>query len=475
MSQQQHQRLRVREPAPASQHQSMPVHDASEPETIRDHPLKTLASRLGNQRFRRIIAREPLPGGPSPVPIPLPTTIDDTANPKRETLLGKPLYSDTYDFTTSWGKASKFDVVYEPTGDGSPAPASGPVHGSTNITLKIFLNFIPFNLARVKKEDRKYKGYDASKVDPNWPEGEPEKFREAFATKTSSAWTEKHDLTCAEVGMEDITTDMKVQVMTVDDEKLAHYKFDVMWLPEDAPKFRSNAGFLGSRDNEDEATDHGLAMDVFGSIEPFGFDDYSMKPPLEDQADEFLDEIDDVRKEKEADPTLEEPKMMVTLTGFASSQGDPIYNEKLSEDRAKSVKTYMSGKAGLAESDFIDLGLGEQGTGTKESYRRVVVRAYDEKNPEPVKSTHNTSAHEVGHVFGLEDEYVDDDEHRTVGEKPEHHDEVGDELGDEAADETIVGAHEESIMAGGGEVLPAHYTYFIKALESVSGVQWTIK
>jgi outer membrane protein OmpA-like peptidoglycan-associated protein len=47
------------------------------------------------------------------------------------------------------------------------------------------------------------------------------------------------------------------------------------------------------------------------------------------------------------------------VTGFTDSQGNEAFNEKLSEFRANTVKSYMVGK-GLKESQIISRGLGSQ-------------------------------------------------------------------------------------------------------------------
>ena len=56
---------------------------------------------------------------------------------------------------------------------------------------------------------------------------------------------------------------------------------------------------------------------------------------------------------------LTQPDYKVIVTGFADSQGNEAYNEKLSEFRANAVKSYLVGR-GLKESLIITQGLGSQ-------------------------------------------------------------------------------------------------------------------
>ena len=54
------------------------------------------------------------------------------------------------------------------------------------------------------------------------------------------------------------------------------------------------------------------------------------------------------------------PKMTVKIIGYTSAEGEPGYNQKLSERRAKSVKQYLSAERGIAANRMKTEGRGER-------------------------------------------------------------------------------------------------------------------
>lgn len=52
------------------------------------------------------------------------------------------------------------------------------------------------------------------------------------------------------------------------------------------------------------------------------------------------------------------PKVSLSIEGHTDSQGDEAYNQKLSEDRAAAVRTYLIGK-GVAADRIASVGYGE--------------------------------------------------------------------------------------------------------------------
>ena len=92
--------------------------------------------------------------------------------------------------------------------------------------------------------------------------------------------------------------------------------------------------------------------------------------------------------------------------------------------------------------------------------------------------TQNTAAHEAGHMFGLDDEYVEEDAgpdgtKKFTGDKPEHFGDVRAELGEEAAQEMLT-QDSGSIMSRGSDVKRGHYVPFLKAVETATSKQWTV-
>jgi hypothetical protein len=92
--------------------------------------------------------------------------------------------------------------------------------------------------------------------------------------------------------------------------------------------------------------------------------------------------------------------------------------------------------------------------------------------------TQNTAAHEAGHMFGLDDEYVEEDAPAGVakkftGDRPAHFGDVQAELGDDAAEE-MRNQDSGSIMSRGAEVKRGHYVPFLQAVERATSKQWTV-
>ena len=76
------------------------------------------------------------------------------------------------------------------------------------------------------------------------------------------------------------------------------------------------------------------------------------------------------------------------------------------------------------------------------------------------------SAHEMGHMFGLDDEYTSSNPKYGAGMKTEHTD-----FAEKAGFKGAQHARSDSIMSGGTNVKAQHYVTFLDALKMVSGMQ----
>ena len=99
------------------------------------------------------------------------------------------------------------------------------------------------------------------------------------------------------------------------------------------------------------------------------------------------------------------------------------------------------------------LSAGETNTTEEEKFRRVDIVIIDVGEGGQRDVTQNTAAHEAGHMFGLDDEYVEEDAEEAVskkflGDKPEHFGDVEAQLGTDAAKE-LVDQDSGSIMSVG--------------------------
>lgn len=79
----------------------------------------------------------------------------------------------------------------------------------------------------------------------------------------------------------------------------------------------------------------------------FDFDDATLREDAKDLLAEISKELEDY---SEAD---------VEIHGHTDNQGDPSYNKRLSEDRAKAVESYFQEREELDHLNFITKGFGE--------------------------------------------------------------------------------------------------------------------
>jgi outer membrane protein OmpA-like peptidoglycan-associated protein len=149
----------------------------------------------------------------------------------------------------------------------------------------------------------------------------------------------------------------------------------------------------------------------------------------------------------------------ITLRGFASSSGDAAYNQALVARRIASVRDAITG-AGVTAGRITDDNRGDAeadsvgpDAAAQDNERRVEIRIGSGERQ-------NTVAHELGHVFGLSDEYVE-------GASP----------GDAAwQDPTVAAAgagrslreNSDNIISMGNTVRPQHYATFAWALNRLT-------
>ena len=124
------------------------------------------------------------------------------------------------------------------------------------------------------------------------------------------------------------------------------------------------------------------------------------------------------------------------------------------------------------------LSAGEKNTTEEEKFRRVDIVIIDLGEGGSREVTQNTAAHEAGHMFGLDDEYVEEepDENgarKFRGDKPEHFGDVEAQLGTDAAKELVTN-DSGSIMSVGSDVKRGHYVPFLNSIESATSKDWTV-
>lgn len=172
----------------------------------------------------------------------------------------------------------------------------------------------------------------------------------------------------------------------------------------------------------------------------------------------------------------------VDLNGFASAPGTTAYNRSLVERRLNSVEEYITNKAFSADINTNVFNLdrtndsdqsaendlaANPGTHDPAEYRRVDISITREG-----RGGQNVLAHELGHVFGLGDEYaeVGSGYNRPAGTKATH-DQLARDAG--VSGGAIVG-DDNRLMSTGNEVGAAHYSTFADALNQLTSKRWII-
>lgn len=178
----------------------------------------------------------------------------------------------------------------------------------------------------------------------------------------------------------------------------------------------------------------------------------------------------------------------VKLEAHASASGSVDYNRDLSQRRADSVKTFLTGHGltNVTGSVATDP-QGSAGTNTTDS-------AAEQARQRRVELTVDSgaaqvlAAHEFGHAFGLGDEYATSPASGTAGSSlisgtgnqagtAADHDGLTKNMTDASGAHLPGAVHEnnDNIMSLGNTVQPQHYSTFHAALQQISGVsEWAL-
>jgi hypothetical protein len=157
--------------------------------------------------------------------------------------------------------------------------------------------------------------------------------------------------------------------------------------------------------------------------------------------------------------------------GRASSEGNALYNKKLSEKRTKAVEKELGQLDHLCFSLYKTAG--EEGATEDAKFRRVNVGVFLSNSPKAKTANQNVAAHEFGHMIGLGDEYVDEKPEvpgskiKFFGDDPTHYDGVKNVVDEAAADELLM-QNSSGIMSMGNEVKRGHYVMFAAAIDKMT-------
>jgi outer membrane protein OmpA-like peptidoglycan-associated protein len=382
--------------------------------------------------------------------------------------------------TFSQGKFShlgpRFDADYVPVG---PTPAEGAL----TITLKVHITFKNFTRAMMRQEPFAAHRFTREQIaDFAWKEDEKTAFAADFATSVQSGWSEKHMMDLKEPSFDHHRAKVKVVVKMVPDAAQAHNKMTAQKVPtvgpadKKVPRFRSfvqgDTSTLEIRDaKETEALTH-REKKLVRQVKSFANNSAALTPEMEGQIKAIAD-IVKAKKIKLGPDAAANWQMF--FIGRTTSTGSTTLNDKLGRERATAVQGKFNAEAGQTTANQEVRSVGEKNAGTDPKFRRVDILISNMAGTTTVQF--NTAAHEAGHMFGLDDEYVEEKkggEGQFAGDEPAHYGDVKALMGAEAADELLVD-NSGSLMSKGTTVKRGHYVYFLQALNDMTSKKWTVE
>ena len=394
-----------------------------------------------------------------------------------------PATDPKFDATTFIAAGPRFDVTYIPVG---PAPAQG----SATVTMRVHINFQDFTRADARKEPFRSQPLTRSQLaDFAWKPVEKESFGRDFQQSVQAGWSAKHDLATNDPTFAEHRAKVQVVVELVEAGK-AHNTMTALKIPKGdpgdkpLPRFRSNVdgekSNLEQRDVSEPETTKVRTKPVVDQIAGFAHDSAAITPDITAEVARVAARIKaaNLTFGAQTDSAGKKHDLQLFVVGRATSPGSRVHNDQLGQQRADAVLAAMLSALGPASAGT-SATAGEQNATEEEKFRRVDVLVSDMGEDGRQDVTQNTAAHEAGHMFGLDDEYVEEDAPAGVakkftGDKPAHFGDVQAELGDDAAQE-MRNQDSGSIMSRGADVKRGHYVPFLQAVERATSKQWTVK
>lgn len=431
----------------------------------------------------RSVQRDGTPAPAPGVPVPAPAKPD---LPK-------------FPFVSALSEGSKFWSEYTPVG---PVPKVGKL----KIILKVSIDFKDFDLSMIRSPAfkawfEKHRLTAEQRKDFKWSDKEKEEKRKEFGadfkTKVEAAWSGKHQFFLKDPAFSEYQAAVQVVVEVIADAAKAHNVIKLQKVPKGVEaRFRSFVSGKTSvmdpraaKEDKEPTSDPGYGRAFVTQIEPFDFDSAALTPALSGQVSSVAGRMRPLQDPKKTD-TLLGDDWAVDIVGRASSKGEKVYNDGLGMRRAKAVEEQLKSELARPAARSRALSKGEEHASTDPQFQRVDLQVWNVpkafEDPQP-KITQNTAAHEAGHMFGLDDEYEEEEPEKGVkakfrGDKPgdeegeskhAEYDKVKELMGQEAADELRV-QDSSSIMSKGMEVKRGHYVYFLDALNHLTSKHWSI-
>lgn len=184
--------------------------------------------------------------------------------------------------------------------------------------------------------------------------------------------------------------------------------------------------------------------------------------------DSFLKEyknVDGIKKNSE-----------ISLIGHASKSGTTEYNRKLVDKRLDSVYKYLKKKGVTNIKKRKEMT--NKSDNLAEKYEKTNKDSWEFRSVELLVGSgelQNTVAHEFGHVFEMDDEYVTPTDEvgsgLPMGDKVPVNSKMSKDIG---AREVVAAEDNDNIMSVGNEVRKQHYGAFGMMLNKVTGKSWKI-
>lgn len=435
-----------------------------------------LQRRYGNRVVQRMLATLAAPAQPAVGAGPLagmqrqPQAGAAAPAPPGTTPEAKPTFSERLFLFIG----PNFDATYVPV---APAPATGTLE----ITLRIHVTFQDFTRdIRQQEPYRSMRFTRAQRQDFTWKDSEKQKFTRDFQESVRSVWSERHRFRLRDPSFSEYIARVRVKVEVAAAPDEAHFRVTALKIPRGAPRFRSfvdqaaRTATLDIRDPSEIERFRFRPRHFARQIGPFDQDSTALNSTVETQIGAAEASL---RSQNIPDPDRGE--WIVLFTGRASSPGSVEHNRAVARQRAQNVRQRLVADMGWA-APRVRTNIraeGERFATEDPSWRRVEMEVMEAR---PREVQQNVVAHEVGHMFGLDDEYVEeaaeggDVTPKFAGQQPEHYQKVRDLMGDAAADELLT-QNSASLLSMGGEVRRGHYVFFLEALNQMTGKSWSVE
>lgn len=425
--------------------------------------LLALSGTAGNAAVAALVAQRqtPMPAGPVSPPAPAPPTVAPTTTPKKLPP-GQKSYS-----------GPRFDLDY--------TVVDPPAVGVVTVTLKVHIEFKDFDRSMLRrKEFAGHRWTPKQLSDMKWPPEERKTWAARFSKAVGDGWSSKKlQFQLQDPAYEPYRARCVVTTQTVDKPEDANTRITAQWVPRDAPRLRSSVdgrtAELDARDVDQDETHKVRPSQIVHQVPGFEHDSAAITPAVESGIGGFTAEF---RRQRGTGGQLAVPDADIDLRviGRSTRRGATAHNQDLGQQRAAAVATRL--RADLSMPQTKAFSRGEKNASDEEHFRRIDIFA---TTGDTKSVTQNVAAHEAGHMFGLDDEYLDEapeegfGKPRFPGDRPGHDADVRATLGDKAADELMVQpSNSPSIMSTGSEVRAGHYVYFVQKLNEITDVSWTV-